>query len=167
VGALFERLHAGLGLWIVCGALAAASADTWATSIGALSRTEPRHLLSGHRVPRGTSGGVSSVGTLAALAGAAIVAASGGLAGGGVPLLLAGLSIGFVGMLLDSLLGATLQGRFECPQCGVSTERRIHECGTTARAVGGWRWLDNHAVNGVATTMAALAAAGAWWTWSR
>ena len=163
LGALLEPSHRGLGIWIVCGALAAASADTWATSIGAFSVKHPRHLLTRHPVPRGTSGGVSPVGTLAALAGAAIVAVSGGVAGGGVPLFAAGASIGFGGMLLDSLLGATLQGSFECPRCGVATERRTHQCGTPARVVGGWRWLDNNGVNALSTTLAALAAAGAWW----
>jgi len=163
LGALLEPSLSGLGIWIVCGALAAASADTWATSIGAFSRTQPRHLLTLRPVPRGTSGGVSPMGTLAALAGAAIVAVSGGLGGGGVPLLIAGVSIGFGGMLLDSLLGATLQGSFECPRCGVATERRTHRCGTPARVVGGWRWLDNDGVNALSTTLAALAAAGAWW----
>ena len=36
-----------LGLWIVTGSLAAAAADTWATSIGGWSRTPPRQLLLG------------------------------------------------------------------------------------------------------------------------
>jgi|RhiMetdeSRZDD1v2_1073273.scaffolds.fasta_scaffold74686_2 uncharacterized protein (TIGR00297 family) len=163
LGALLEPSHPGLGIWIVCGSLAAASADTWATSIGAFSVKHPRHLLTRREVPRGTSGGVSPVGTLAALAGAAIVAVSGGVAGGGVPLFLAGVAIGFGGMLLDSILGATLQGSFECPRCGVATERRTHQCGTPARVVGGWRWLDNNGVNALSTTLAALAAAGGWW----
>ncbi len=166
LGAFLEPSFSGLGIWIVCGALAAASADTWATSIGSFSGKQPRHLLTRRPVPRGTSGGVSAMGTLAALAGAALVAASGRLAGGGVPLFMAGVSIGFGGMLLDSLLGATLQGRFECPRCGVATERRTHRCGTPARVVGGWRWLDNDGVNALSTTLAALAAAGAWWACS-
>lgn len=165
LGALIELWTPGLGLWIVCGALAAAAADTWATSIGAFSGTDPRHLLDGRRVPRGASGGLSLLGTLAALAGAATVAVSGGLAGGGVPLLLPGISIGFGGMLLDSLLGASLQGRFECPRCAVATERRLHRCGTPARQVGGWKWLDNDAVNALSTGLAGVAAAGAWRAW--
>jgi len=167
LGALMELRVTGLGLWIVCGALSAAAADTWATSIGGFSRTDPRHLLSGRRVIRGTSGAVSFLGTLGALAGASTVALAGGLAGGGTSLVIAGVSIGFGGMLLDSLLGASLQGRFECPRCAATGERRIHTCGTPADRVGGLTWLDNDGVNALSTGLAALAAAGAWWTWAR
>lgn len=167
LGALIEPYIPGLGLWIVCGSLSAAAADTWATSLGAFSVTDPRHLLTGRRVPKGTSGGVSSLGTLAALAGAATVAVTGSFGGGGVLLLASGTCIGFVGMLLDSLLGASLQGRFECPHCGVSTESRQHRCGTPSRLVGGWKWLDNDWVNALSTGLAALVSAGAWWTWAR
>ncbi len=165
-GALLERQTPGLGLWIVGGSLAAAAADTWATSIGAFSGTNPRHVLHWRRVPRGTSGGVSGMGTLAALAGAATVAVSGAFAGGGGSLLIAGIAIGFGGMLLDSLLGASVQGQFECPRCGVATERRLHRCGTRTRLVGGWKWLDNDGVNALSTGVAALAA-GAWWACAR
>jgi uncharacterized protein (TIGR00297 family) len=167
LGGLVELRVPGLGLWIVCGALSAAAADTWATSIGGFSRTDPRHLLSGRRVTKGTSGAVSFLGTLAALVGASTVAVSGGLAGGGLRLGIAGVSIGFGGMLLDSLLGASLQGRFECPRCAATGERRIHLCGTPADRVGGWTWLDNDGVNALSTALAALVAAGAWWSWAR
>jgi uncharacterized protein (TIGR00297 family) len=167
VGALLEISAPGLGIWIVCGALSAASADTWATSLGAFSAAPPRHLMTRLPVPRGTSGGVSSLGTLAALGGSAAVAVFGVLAGGGIPILVWGMTIGFGGMLLDSLLGATVQGRFECPRCGVATEHRRHRCGSPSRAVGGRRWLDNDGVNALSTTVAALAAAGAWWASAR
>ncbi len=166
LGALLERQAPGLGRWIVCGALATAAADTWATSIGAFSRTDPRRIVGRQRVPKGSSGGVSPLGTLAALAGAATVAVSGGLTGGGVPLLVAGVFIGFGGMLLDSLLGAVMQGRFECPHCTVATERRVHGCGTPARLVGGLQWLDNDGVNALSTGLAGLTAAGVWLAWA-
>ena len=55
-------------------ALAAANADTWATELGVLSPVEPRLILSGKKVERGTSGGVSLAGIAAALAGAFSVA---------------------------------------------------------------------------------------------
>jgi uncharacterized protein (TIGR00297 family) len=161
-GACAELRVPGLGLWIVTGALAAAAADTWATSLGALSRREPRVLLSGQAVPRGTSGAVSLLGTLGGIAGALSVAGPATLVAADPDLLLAGLLIGVAGMLLDSVLGAALQGRFRCPACAVASERRRHHCGARTNLVGGWRWLDNDAVNALATSAAALAAVLAW-----
>jgi uncharacterized membrane protein len=71
-----------LSIWLVTASLAAAAADTWATSIGARSRMLPRLLWSGHPVPTGTSGGVTLAGSVGAAAGAALVAATGAFASG-------------------------------------------------------------------------------------
>jgi len=62
-----------------------------------------------------------------------------------------GLVGGIVGMLGDSFLGATVQARFHCDACNQDTERRQHRCGTSARHVSGWKWLDNDGVNLLAT----------------
>ena len=163
-GACAEFRAPGLGVWMLTGALAAAAADTWATSLGALSPREPRALLSGRAVPRGTSGAVSLLGTLGGIVGALLVAGTAALGAGDPALLRAGFLLGVGGMILDSLLGAALQGRFRCPACGTPSERRRHHCGTRTDLVGGWRWLDNDAVNAVATTAAGLAAALLWWS---
>lgn len=134
------------------GALAAANADTWATELGVLARTAPRLITTFRSVPLGTSGGVSWPGTLASLAGAAFVGVVAAFANGvwwaAVPALaLAGL----FGSLLDSLLGATLQGIYWCPTCNRETERRIHRCGMESVRRRGWPWLGNDLVNLIAT----------------
>jgi uncharacterized protein (TIGR00297 family) len=162
IGAGAALLWPGPGFWALTGALAAASADTWATSLGALSPRAPRHLVSGARVARGTSGGVSVVGTLGGVAGALAIAGTAALVGGGAALFSAGLAVGVGGMLLDSLLGAACQARFHCAACGLPSERPQHRCGAKTRLIGGWRWLDNDGVNAITTTLAALAGALAW-----
>ncbi len=183
-----------LGCWLIGAALAAAAADTWATAWGSGSRTPPRHLLTGRVVPPGTSGGITVRGTLGAVAGAATVAAAavwavretggaladavGGLAGLArqlgfeahartlrpARLFPALLLIGVAGMLLDSALGALLQGRFRCPACDAATEARVHRCGTTTERTGGVTWLTNDGVNALAT-FGALIAGFACWDW--
>ena len=55
--------------------LAASAADTWATEIGTRFGGVPRSILSRRPVPVGTSGGVTVIGSLGALAGALFVAA--------------------------------------------------------------------------------------------
>jgi uncharacterized protein (TIGR00297 family) len=146
------------------GALAAATADTWGTEIGTLVGHPPRSILDGRVVPPGTSGGVTLVGTLASLGGAAFLALVVAAAGWGRETALAVLAGGFGGALADSLLGATLQARRWCDRCERGTERDVHDCGSPSRPAGGVRWLGNDAVNalsGLAGAILALAARAA------
>lgn len=155
-------------IWYVgfLGAFAAATADTWATELGALARRRPFLVTTGRRVPPGTSGAISGMGTLAAMAGASVLALSAGpfLAGFmpsgsvGWALLAIGGS-GFAGSLVDSFLGATVQAQFVDPASGRATER-IPEGVDAASPQRGWSWLRNDQVNGLCTaTGAALAMA--------
>jgi len=163
VGACAELLAKGLGFWILTGALATAAADTWATSLGLRSKNQPRHLLRRNRVSRGTSGAVSWLGTLGGGLGALFVAGTAAVVTRSPRGGMASLGIGILGMLLDSLLGATVQGRFRCPACAVPSERRRHGCGSRTERVGGWLWLDNDGVNALATTAGGASAAFLWW----
>jgi uncharacterized protein (TIGR00297 family) len=162
IGALLGLHDPAVGLWIVTGSLAAAAADTWATSIGGRSRTPPRLLLGGRRVPPGTSGGMTVMGCAAAAVGALLVAATGAAVGSAPALLPLATLIGFAGMAADSALGAGWQGRFHCPLCDVASEWRVHRCGTRTVWQGGLRWLDNDGVNLAATALAGALAAAAW-----
>jgi uncharacterized protein (TIGR00297 family) len=159
------------------GALATAAADTWATELGLLARRRPRLITSGRPVGPGTSGGVTPEGSLASLAGAlttgAAYAATAWLQGrllgprddaaargaAARTVLLAAVA-GTAGAGVDSLLGATVQGAYWCPVCAQPTETPVHpRCGQPTRLVGGRRWIDNDAVNALATAAGALSGA--------
>lgn len=137
------------------GALAAAAADTWATEVGTLASASPRSLWTLRRVPAGTSGAVSRLGTLAGVLGAATVAGA-ALAMGGPRVTLVEVVVwttsGTVGMLADSLAGATIQARFHDPVAGGLTERRPADGPTPVR---GWGWVDNDVVNVLCTATGA------------
>jgi len=152
--ALLGRPTTGLAI-VVC-SLAAAAADTWATSWGMSSAGDPVDIRTWKRVPKGTSGGVSLRGTLGGVAGALLVSAAPLLAGAPDRLLLAGAVSGVIGMAADSLIGATLQGRFFCPACELQSERRIHRCGTRTVPTGGLPALTNDGVNFLATALAGM-----------
>jgi uncharacterized protein (TIGR00297 family) len=163
-GALLGLRDPELGLWLVTSVLAAAAADTWATAVGARSRTPPRLVLGGSAVPPGTSGGVTALGSAGAAAGALLVAAVGTLAAGRLTLLPVAALVGFGGMALDSVLGAAAQGRFRCPRCAERSEWPRHRCGSATLHEGGLPWLDNDGVN-LAATAAAGCLAWAAWRW--
>jgi len=108
-------LSALLGSWLAfAGALAAATADTWATEIGRFSPTPPRLITNGARVPAGTDGGMTLLGTVGGIAGAGLIAGLAvglGPGGSGLGLAMRVAVAGIIGVLLDSLLGATVQGK--------------------------------------------------------
>jgi len=161
--------------WLIgAAALAAANADTWATELGVLARQTPRLILNGREVERGTAGGVTLAGTLAALAGATwigllavlfwpVVGTEGGMEVTFARLALIALA-GFIGSLVDSLLGASVQAMYFCPQCQKETERHpFHLCGAPTRQVRGWPWMNNDWVNAFCTASAALVAVLVGW----
>ncbi len=144
------------------GAIAAALADTWATEIGAFSRTAPRMLTSGEPVNPGTSGGVTPLGTVGSISGAAGLGILAWLLTE-TPGIGAATAIGgTVGTLTDSLLGATAQGVYFCETCGVETEQRRHGCAGRPRRVRGLAWLDNDGVNFCATGTGAAVGLAVW-----
>ena len=151
-----------LRFWLMAASLAAAAADTWATSIGARSRVPPRLLWSGQPVPPGTSGGVTAIGNLAGIAGAAIVAGTAAFFARDAALFAAGTLIGFLGMLIDSLIGGRLQGRFWCVRCDQPSEWRVHRCGSRTAWKAGVVWLNNDGVNLIATAVAGALALAVW-----
>lgn len=156
-------------LWVAYGgAMAAVNADTWATELGVFSPSPPRVITTGRVVERGTSGGITSFGYLAAFGGSALVS---GLAGWlhannyPAPAILVGAVTlaGLAGTTFDSILGATVQAIYYCPQCEKETERHpLHTCGTTTTLLRGWRWLDNDLVNFFCSAVGIITALGLW-----
>ena len=162
LAAVAAASHPALAIWLVTSSLAAAAADTWATSIGARSRVPPRLLWSGRTVPAGTSGGVTLAGSIGAVVGAAIVAGTGAMTAHLPFLFPVATLIGFAAMLLDSLLGGLVQGRFHCPGCDQPSEWRIHRCGSATVRRAGLEWLNNDGVNFLATALAVAAGLATW-----
>ncbi len=145
--------------WLAfCGALAAVNADTWATELGVLSKKKPINLVTGKQVEPGTSGGISLFGTTYSVLAAAFIALLAiifwpkYIPDGTFPHLIfvfMGItSAGLLASLVDSLLGATIQAMYYCPQCKKETEKTpVHLCGHETRFERGWKWLNNDWVN--------------------
>ena len=126
----------GNRVWLIAAlaALAEAATDTVASEIGQYRGPDARLITTWERVPPGTDGGITIPGSIAGLAAGMVIAAvatAGGLLSW-VQLWIP-VTTGFAGMLIDSLLGATLQRR---------------------------GWINNEAVNFFATLAAAALAYG-------
>ncbi len=115
---------------------AAKLADTFGSEIGKRWGRTTVLITNLHRVPAGTEGAISLEGTLASVVGSALmtvlVLALGLIASPADAALVA--SVGVVATLLESVLGALVQGRVA--------------------------WLSNEMVNGIQTALAALLAMG-------
>ena len=120
-------------LFAFAGAIAAAMSDTFSSEFGGLF-DDPRLITTFEPVPPGTDGAVTWQGEVAGLIGAGIIAGIAGLMFESVATLGVGivLGAGVVGMTVDSLRGATIEGR----------------------------WVGNQGVNFLATVVAAIAGGG-------
>ncbi len=151
--ALYAYTKRPVYLIIACGVIAAATADTWASEIGILSKRRPVSILTGRPMEKGLSGGVSALGFLATFAASAVVS--------GLALLLYApvmatvtphwaafglmLALGVLGSVIDSLLGATVQAKYEAPGSPSLIEEKTS--GALLRLVSGVAWIDNNMVN--------------------
>jgi len=144
--------------WGFLASLAAATADTWETEIGSYSKKLPLNILTWKRVEKGYSGGVSLIGTLGGLIGATVIALIAVLLGSiemDRDLIILIVLSGFFGSIIDSILGASIQAKFQCVDCKKPTEKLAH-CGQETRHVSGFRWFDNDWVNVAGTLSAGL-----------
>ena len=93
------------------GSVACATSDTLASEVGVVGKT-PRLITTFREVPRGTNGGVTVVGELAAIAGAVIIAVVAYALNVADPTL-AAITIlsGFFGTNIDSLIGAVYENK--------------------------------------------------------
>lgn len=126
-------------------AAAIATADTWSSEIGQYFKLPTYDLVKFRKVPPGLSGGISWPGTLAGLAGAAFIAVSCSwlLPYFDLRLVLMITLSGFIGMLIDSVLGSLLQATYQHPETGALSD----VCPEGGELVSGFSWMTNDLVN--------------------
>nr|XP_025956153.1 transmembrane protein 19 [Dromaius novaehollandiae] len=158
------------------GALACSAGDTWASEIGTvMSKSKPRLITTWEKVPVGTNGGITLVGLFSSLLGGMVVGAAYFIAqllfvsdldisAPQWPIIVFGAAAGFLGSIVDSYLGATMQYRcFDKNICMV-----VNHQTKDSKHISGKPILDNNAVNLFSSVVIALVLPGvAWGFWPR
>ena len=162
LGCLFVVLYGLSGelrcLVISIVAIGGCFVDSLSSDVGVLSRAKPYDPLKRRHVESGISGGMSRLGTAAALIGSALIGLCTALA---LRLTAAeGLlvfALVFLQTLVDTVLGSAVQVKFSCPVCGCVTENKEH-CGKPAAYLSGVRFIDNNWVNALSSIIITAAA---------
>ena len=143
--------------------VATAAADTWSTEVGILSGRSPRSILTFQKVPAGTSGGVTLLGSGAAVAGALLIVLTGFWALSSAFSLhytwkhvIVVTCLAFIGQVIDSVMGAKLQAQFRCLGCQQILEGNSHCPGHGVVLLSGSRWVNNDSVNFLSVSASVL-----------
>lgn len=138
-------------------AFAEALADTAASGIGSLSHKayDPFRM---RPCRAGLSGGMSLIGTMSSIVGAAVISLI-AYAFGMLSIIESVIVIlaGFLGGIFDSLLGSLIQVKYRCTVCDEITEKAMH-CNTSTVKHSGIRFVDNNFVNFMSTVFASVLA---------
>lgn len=96
-------------LFGILGAMATAAADTFATEIGQVHEKKPRLITNFKKVNVGRSGAVSTPGLIGSLIGSTLISLIPLLFGSIPQVFLIGTVSGFLGCIVDSFIGATIE----------------------------------------------------------
>ncbi|MCP5454872.1 MAG: DUF92 domain-containing protein [Thermotogae bacterium] len=137
-----------------------ANSDTWASEIGVLSKSDPISVISFKRVPRGISGGISVLGLISSFLGSVFISAVFAILfhGESRVFLISFISItgGFLGSLVDSILGASLQAKYISASDKI-TEKRFSD-GKENNLKSGLAFINNNAVNLISSAVVSVSA---------
>lgn len=140
-----------------------ATSDTWASEIGVLSKNEPLSILNLKPIEKGMSGGISILGTIFAFLGSGFIALVFFIAYTviyndiiqGFTYFLVCLIMGFVGSIIDSILGASIQAQYYCEEIESFTEKKAYK-NKPNRLVKGFAIINNDVVNLVSNLISTL-----------
>jgi uncharacterized protein (TIGR00297 family) len=157
----------GNPIWFIgyLASLCESAADTWATEVGTLSKSDPVSIITLRPMSAGQSGAISFWGTIASVGGAfftmaiTLIAARsfGNLPSWPIQMWLAAAYAGVIGSLIDSVLGGTIQAVYRCDICGKTIEQNTH-CGKLTTKVRGIGFINNDVVNFISSFLAAILA---------
>lgn len=144
---------------------AASNSDTWASELGVLGKGKTISLIRGKVIERGISGGVSLFGTIAALLGSLLIASiftitsiyNIGYSGNTMNIFFTIALCGFLGSIIDSIIGDTIQGQYKDNINGIITEKKYSDKGKN-ELIKGYSIINNDIVNVASNLIATVIA---------
>lgn len=146
----------------VLACFAATMADTFSSEIGILSKKAPISIVTRKPIQRGMSGGITLLGLFGAALGALTVSML-AIPQFGMPGMWAVIAAGVAGSIIDSVLGATCQAKYQLGEDSQQLTERKSVNGTPLKLVKGIRWVNNDVVNFVSAFISGLLLAVVCW----
>jgi uncharacterized protein (TIGR00297 family) len=136
--------------------------DTVSTEIGVLSKSKPILITNLKESHAGRSGAISKLGLLAGFLSSLVFSMIAYFLIQWNESLLNFVALivlcSMLANLMDSLIGATLQGNYFCERCNMYSEEPKHTCGSQCKYVSGLKFFNNHVVNFICVLIGGLLA---------
>ena len=150
---LFQKTDELYAVYLV--AIAAATSDTWSTELGGICKGKTYDIIGLKPVPQGLSGGISVYGTIGGFLGAFAISLFGFWSAEVLTSSIAIIAVfGFLGTLIDSLLGSLFQIKYINPDGQITEKSKFFELRN--RYYSGIHWMNNDVVNILSTSLATL-----------
>lgn len=149
---IFPRPAFALAFVVV---MAEALADTVSSGLGVFAY-ETYDIFRLKKCDMGVSGGVSVIGSIAAVISSAVIPTLAFLCGLIKPIYIP-ICIGtaLLGCLADTLIGSLLQEKYKCQKCGCVTDSKTH-CKLDTVKISGFSVIDNNVTNFVSNVFCAV-----------
>lgn len=128
-------------------AIAVHTSDTWSTEGGTAFARGAYMITTFKKIKCGESGGVSLIGSIFGILGSATIIIIGNyFVTLNFKTFFSLVALGFIGNIIDSLIGATIQAKYKCNVCLKETEKKKH-CNVETSLIKGNKFINNDFVN--------------------
>ncbi|RIA80500.1 integral membrane protein DUF92-domain-containing protein [Glomus cerebriforme] len=145
--------------YMYLGVYATCNGDTWASELGILNKGWPILITTFNKVPPGTNGGVTPLGLLASILGGLIIGISAFISleltnscKRYLEIILIASISGFIGSLIDSFLGATVQ----ISKYDKKSNKITYQQNKNSITISGYDLLNNNQVNFVSSLITGI-----------